>query len=245
VVPFRPSRRTALSLLLVAAALALLLLQGSGGLAGASAGDALRAESICEAQALKARMEKNPDLEIEIPAEFNRLFPTLSACQSHDAAWDEALPGPNQPVPFSHAHHSGKFQLDCLYCHSGAERLPAAGMPSMEVCMGCHLHFPPEYDSLEGIRILNQTWKDQLPIHWVQVHRLPEHVQFRHNRHMRAPDVTCQRCHGLVETMDKLYLVDDTRWWQYALPTKKLEMGWCVICHRESNVSTDCLLCHY
>jgi hypothetical protein len=45
--------------------------------------------------------------------------------------------------------------------------------------------------------------------------------------------------------MDKLFLVADTKWWQYGLPTKKLEMGWCVICHRASIVSTDCLLCHY
>lgn len=244
-VPFRPSRRTILSLLLAAAALVLLLLQGSGGLAGASAGDALRAGSICEAQELKALREKNPDLEIEIPPEFDRLFPTLWACQSHAAAWDPALPGPIQPIPFSHAHHSGRYQIDCLYCHTGGDRLAAAGMPSVQVCMGCHLQFPPEYASLEGIQILNQAWQDQLPISWIQVNRLPEYVQFRHNRHMATAGVTCQRCHGLVETMDKLYQVPDTIWWQYLLPTKKLEMGWCVICHRQSNVSTDCLLCHY
>jgi hypothetical protein len=243
--PFRPSRRTILSLLLAAAALVLLLLQGSGGLAGATGGDVLRAASVCEAQELKALKEEDPDLEIEIPEEFDRLFPTIWACRSHQAAWDATLPGPIQPIPFSHAHHSGRLQIDCLYCHTGADRLPVAGMPSVEVCMGCHLQFPPEYDSLEGIRILKQHWEDQLPISWVQVHRLPEHVQFRHNRHMVAPGVTCQSCHGLVEAMDKLFLVADTKWWQYGLPTKKLEMGWCVICHRASNVSTDCLLCHY
>lgn len=243
---FRPSRRALLSLVIAAVALVcLVLLQGSSDPAGALAGDVLRAGSVCEAQELKALKAENPDLEIEIPAEFDKLFPSIWACRSHEAAWDPALPGPNQPIPFSHAHHSGRFQLDCLYCHSGTDRLPMAGMPSVELCMGCHQQFPPEYDSLEGIRILKQYWEDGQPIPWIQVHRLPEHVQFRHNRHMAAPGVTCQSCHGLVEAMDKLFLVADTKWWQYGLPTKKLEMGWCVMCHRQNNASTDCLTCHY
>lgn len=242
--PFPPSRRTLLTLSTAAVAL-LLLLQGSRGPAGAQGGEVLVAGSVCEAQELKALKEAEPDLEIEIPAEFDKLFPSLSACRSHQVAWDETLPGPIQPIPFSHAHHSGKFQVDCLYCHSGGDRLATAGTPSVEVCMACHQHFPPEYNSLEGIRILNQYWEDQLPIPWVQVHRLPEHVQFTHNRHMATAGITCQSCHGLVEAMDKLLLVADTQWWQYGLPTKKLEMGWCVKCHQTYNASTDCLLCHY
>jgi len=242
--PFPPSRRAPLILSTAAVALMLLFL-GSRDPAGALGGDAVVAGSVCEAQELKALKEAEPDLEIEIPPEFDKLFPSLSACRSHQAAWAPALPGLMQPIPFSHAHHSGKFQLDCLYCHSGSDRLAVAGMPSVGTCIACHQHFPPEYNSLEGIRILNQYWEDQLPIPWLQVHRLPEHVQFAHNRHMAAVGVTCQSCHGLAETMDKLFLVADTKWWQYGLPTKKLEMGWCVMCHRTNNASTDCLLCHY
>ena len=241
---FPPSRRALLTLSTAAVAL-LLLFQGSRDPAGALGGEPLVAGSVCEAQELKALKEADPDLEIEIPAEFDKLFPSLSACRSHEVAWDQALPGPIQPIPFSHAHHSGKFQMDCLYCHSGGDRLSMAGMPSVETCMGCHQHFPPEYNSLEGIRILNQYWEDKLPIPWVQVNRLPEHVQFTHNRHLATVGITCQSCHGLVEDMDKLFMVADTQWWQYGLPTKKLEMGWCVMCHRTNNASTDCLLCHY
>ena len=62
---------------------------------------------------------------------------------------------------------------------------------------------------------------------------------------MAVQGTTCQSCHGLVEAMDKFFLVADTKWWQYGLPAQKLQMGWCVICHRDNNVSTDCLLCHY
>ena len=242
--PFPPSRPALLSLS-VAAVILLLLLQGSHDPAGALGREVLRAGSVCEAQELKALKEAEPDVEIEIPAEFDKLFPSLFACRSHELARDPTLPGPIQPIPFSHAHHSGRFQLDCLYCHTGGDRLAMAGTPSVEICMGCHQHFPPEYNSLEGIQILNQYWQDGLPIPWVQVHRLPEHVQFNHSRHMATAGVVCQSCHGLVETMDKLLLVADTKWWQYGLPTQKLQMGWCVMCHRTNNASTDCLLCHY
>ncbi len=67
---------------------------------------------------------------------------------------------------------------------------------------------------------------------------------FSHNRHVWA-GVTCQRCHGPVEEMDKLYSTPDTVWWPWLLPSKKLEMGWCVQCHRTETASQDCYSCHY
>ena len=205
---------------------------------------------MCDAQRLKARKAENPDLLIEIPAEFDKNFPTLAACESHEAAWDPAAPGENQPIPFSHKHHAGDFGIDCMYCHSGTDRSRAAGVPSVEVCMGCHEAFPAEYDELEGIAILKQHWEEGRPIEWKQLHRLPEHVKFQHQAHVRpkadgGPGFECQTCHGPVEDLDKLYVTEDTRWWQYGLPTQKLEMGWCVMCHRDNGASQDCLTCHY
>jgi len=211
-----------------------------------SGGRVLTAGSVCEAQKLKARKLDDPDLQIEIPAEFDKQFPSLAACESHDAAWDENAPGPRQPIPFSHKHHAGQFGIDCQYCHSATDRSRVAGVPSVEVCMGCHAQFPLEYDELEGIQILKQHWADKTPIPWKQIHRLPEHVKFRHNRHVAA-NVQCQECHGPVEKLDKLYLVPDTKWWFYGLPTQKLEMGWCIKCHRQNDqqASQDCFRCHY
>ncbi len=206
------------------------------------------ATSVCEAQRLKAAKAENPALEIVIPEEFDRDFPSLSACLSHELAWDDAAPGPRQPIPYSHAHHSGEYEIPCLYCHTGTDRSRAAGMPSVELCMGCHAHFPKEYDELEGIRILKQHWEESRPIEWAQIHRMPEHVKFRHNRHVAA-GVDCNACHGSasepVEWAQKLYLVPDTKWWFYGLPTRKLEMGWCIKCHRQNGASQDCLTCHY
>jgi hypothetical protein len=151
-----------------------------------------------------------------------------------------------QPIPFSHAHHAGEFEIDCQYCHAATDRSQAAGMPSVELCMGCHVQFPKEYDELEGIAILKQHWAEKKPVVWKQIHRLPEHVQFRHNRHIQA-GVDCQQCHGPVDEMNKMYLVADTKWWFYGLPTQKLEMGWCIQCHRDNNqqATQDCVACHY
>jgi len=211
-----------------------------------SGGDTLKAGSVCEAQKLKKLLEENPDLHVEIPAEYDKPWPSYDACMSHERAWDDSAPGPRQPIPFSHKHHAGRFKIDCQYCHSGTDESQAAGVPAVEVCMGCHAQFPPEYDELEGIRILKQHWEQKQPIEWEQIHRLPEYVQFRHNRHVKA-GVECQRCHGPVQELDKLYLVPDTVWWPWGLPASKLEMGWCIDCHRSNNqqASQDCLTCHY
>src|SRR5450759_5847234 len=55
-----------------------------------------------------------------------------------------ALPGnqlgyePAQPIAFSHRLHAGELQVQCLYCHSGAEKSRHAGIPATNVCMNCH-----------------------------------------------------------------------------------------------------------
>jgi hypothetical protein len=221
--------------------------------AGAMAGPApsataeegsLVARSVCEAHELKLLKQADPHLEIEIPKKFDTPWPTREACLSHAAALDETTPGVVQPIPFSHKHHAGSFDLDCQYCHSGTDRSPSAGVPSVEVCMGCHSQFPASYDELSGIQTLKEHWESKQTIEWIQIHRVPEHVQFRHNRHVKA-GVECQECHGAVEEFDKVFMLEDTKWWPWGLPTQTLEMGWCIQCHRAKRVSQDCYTCHY
>ncbi len=64
----------------------------------------------------------------------------------------------------------------------------------------------------------------QSPIEWVRIHNLPDHAYFNHAQHVVAGGVECQTCHGAVEEMPVLK--------QYA----PLSMGWCVNCHRETEV---------
>ena len=238
-------RRLVLTLPTLVVALGLvLMLGGLRSSAESTQGDVLVAGSVCEAQDLKRRQADDPSLQIEIPAEFNTPWPSWEACRSHDAAEDPEAPGPLQPIPFSHKHHAGVYEIECLYCHAGTDKSRMAGVPSVELCMGCHAQFPKSYDELEGIRTLKKHWDEQRPIKWEQIHRLPEHAKFRHNRHIQA-GVDCQTCHGPVEEMDKLHIVDDPHTWPWLMTAHTLEMGWCINCHRENEVSQDCFTCHY
>nr|MBS0037676.1 c-type cytochrome [Saprospiraceae bacterium] len=62
------------------------------------------------------------------------------------------------------------------------------------------------------------------PIEWVRIHNLPDHVYFNHAQHVTAGGVDCQTCHGKVEEMEVLA--------QYST----LSMGWCINCHRQTEV---------
>ena len=62
------------------------------------------------------------------------------------------------------------------------------------------------------------------PIEWVRIHNLPDHVYFNHAQHVTVGEVNCENCHGKVEEMEVVG--------QYS----PLSMGWCVNCHRETEV---------
>ena len=128
---------------------------------------------------------------------------------------------PDQPIPFSHKIHAGDYKMDCLYCHSAAEKGPHAGIPPMNVCMGCHSVVAMDKPNVQK---LNKMFNAGETVQWARVHRLPDHVYFSHKWHLRA-GIRCQECHGEVETMPLVSQVN------------KLEMGNCLDCHRKSNFS--------
>jgi hypothetical protein len=43
-----------------------------------------------------------------------------------------------QPVQFSHKHHTGDDGIDCRYCHTAVETSYSAGIPPTQTCMNCH-----------------------------------------------------------------------------------------------------------
>lgn len=53
---------------------------------------------------------------------------------------------PLQPIFYSHKVHAGINQINCLYCHAGAEKSRQAMIPSSNVCMNCH----KQIDSYSG-----------------------------------------------------------------------------------------------
>ncbi len=170
---------------------------------------------------------------------------------------DAELGGPEQPIQFSHKIHSGSVEggdlgMPCLYCHGAAEKSQHATIPAVSSCMGCHTYVAEgrTEGSKEEIAKLRDYYQRGESIPWIRVHNLPEHVQFKHFRHVRAGvDIQCQTCHGPVEAMNRVYLVPDTRYSPSSawLPAKKLEMGWCMDCHLDPQrrASDDCSACHY
>ena len=140
-----------------------------------------------------------------------------------------SLPGPVQPIFYRHDIHAGQYQMDCRYCHYAAEISASPGLPSLDTCMGCHLLVGGDNPEVAKLR---QAYASGEPIQWLEVHELPPFVHFPHMRHLNA-DIECQECHGPVEEMPQVY--------QYS----SLKMGWCLSCHKQNNVTTDCTACHY
>ena len=153
---------------------------------------------------------------------------------------------PVQPIHYSHKIHSGANQIECKYCHSSARVSKHSGIPSLNVCMNCHKNiaeYAGEEDLENGytkdfytkeIKKLydavgwdeeNQVYTGNTkPVKWVRIHNLPDFVYFNHAQHVQVGGIECQTCHGPVEEMEVMY--------QHS----SLTMGWCINCHRESNV---------
>jgi cytochrome c551/c552 len=156
---------------------------------------------------------------------------------------------PVQPIHYSHKIHSGDNEIECKYCHSSARVSKHSGIPSLNVCMNCHMNIA-EYNGEEDLEkgytkefYTNEIkklykavgWDEEnqrytgetQPVKWVRIHNLPDFVYFNHAQHVDVAGIDCQKCHGPVEEMEIMY--------QHS----PLTMGWCIDCHRESNVDLE------
>jgi hypothetical protein len=122
-----------------------------------------------------------------------------------------------QPVAFSHKHHSGELGIDCRYCHTTVEKSSFANIPPTSICMNCHSEMWAASPALEPVRESYRTGKS---IEWTRVHDLPMFVYFNHSIHV-SKGFGCSACHGRVDQMPLT--------WQSA----SLEMEWCLDCHRQ------------
>jgi len=135
---------------------------------------------------------------------------------------------PVQPIQFSHRVHAGENRLACLYCHAGADRSAAAGVPAVETCYECHRTVKAKNGEIAKVF---DSWQRKQPIRWTRVYSLPQHVYFSHKRHVLA-GVACETCHGAVAEADTIARVSP------------LTMGWCVDCHEQRRAPTGCETCH-
>lgn len=157
---------------------------------------------------------------------------------------------PLQPIYYSHKVHAGINQINCQYCHIGVYQGKQATIPSVNICMNCHLAIKEytgaplhneEGEEVNGTAQIQELYKyagydpskqtpeswdasKAKPIEWARIHNLPDHVYFNHSQHVKAGKVQCQTCHGEIQKMDEVKQFAD------------LSMGWCVNCHRETKV---------
>ena len=176
---------------------------------------------------------------------------------------------PPQPIAFPHTVHAGAVDeggmgIQCEFCHRNVTKGAAATVPAVENCLFCHGQVNSEklagttQVNLAEVQRVVDRFHDDNPIDWERVHRLPDHVRFVHEAHIRfltsGPErtvtlpmgpaepmalplpvgETCSVCHGDVAAMTEVQPQSG----------QSLKMGTCVDCHRENNAATDCTICH-
>ena len=155
---------------------------------------------------------------------------------------------PIQPIHYSHKIHAGDNGIDCKYCHSSARVSKHSGIPSLNICMNCHKsiyevaestateEYSKEFYDGEIQKLYDAVgWDDAeqkytgitKPVKWIRIHNLPDFAYFNHSQHVSVAGIECQTCHGPVEEMEIMY--------QHS----PLTMGWCINCHRETNVKVE------
>ena len=155
---------------------------------------------------------------------------------------------PIQPIEFSHKIHAGDNKIDCQYCHSAAKHSKTSGIPSANVCMNCHMNISEVtadtkigahgkdildkeiqklYDAVGWDAAKLKYTGETKPIEWVRIHNLPDFAYFNHSQHVTVGQLECQECHGAIEEMDVVK------------QSSELTMGWCIECHRETEVKME------
>ncbi len=155
---------------------------------------------------------------------------------------------PIQPIHYSHKIHAGDNGIDCKYCHSAARVSKHSNIPSLNVCMNCHKNISEVAETTATEEHTKAFYDEQInklytavgwdkatqsytgktsPVKWVRIHNLPDFVYFNHSQHVTVAGVECQTCHGPVQEMEVMS--------QFA----PLTMGWCINCHRETNVRVE------
>jgi hypothetical protein len=92
--------------------------------------------------------------------------------------------------------------------------------------MTCHTSIATDKPD---IKRLTEAAKNEDPILWVRVYRVPSFVTFSHKTHAGN---TCEECHGPVSERTAIAQEKDTN------------MGSCIGCHQAKGAPTTCDTCH-
>ncbi len=162
---------------------------------------------------------------------------------------------PEQPIYYSHKVHAGVNQISCLYCHGSAQESKHAGIPSVNVCMNCHIAVKAyagdpivkeDGTSVDGTAEIQKLYKyagwnpdskeynpdrngDGAPDGSRPIEWVKIHNLPDHVYFNHSQHVTVgkQQCQTCHGNIQEMPEV-----YQFA----DLSMGWCINCHRESKV---------
>lgn len=163
---------------------------------------------------------------------------------------------PEQPIYYSHQVHAGTNQIACLYCHGGAQDSKHANIPSVNVCMNCHMAVnkyegPDELKREDGTPVNGTAEIQKLydyagwdPVgkkykedkdgdghpdgsHPIEWVRIHNLPDHVYFNHSQHVKVGNQQCQTCHGPIQEMGEVK-----QFS----DLSMGWCVNCHRNSKV---------
>jgi hypothetical protein len=182
--------------------------------------------------------------------------------------------GPGQPIAFPHDVHVEEKGIQCEFCHRNVTKGDPATVPSIQQCLWCHTTIDGQRNA-EIVKLLEFGGLDAAgkpsddliaePIDWERVHRLPDHVQFAHEPHLRFFTTTDEgRGQAIAQAGEMGFHLSSGDPPAYELTeatcsichgkvremtkvkqVRDLKMGDCVDCHRDLNAPTDCTTCHY
>ncbi|MEJ7611650.1 MAG: c-type cytochrome [Ferruginibacter sp.] len=162
---------------------------------------------------------------------------------------------PVQPIYYSHKVHAGTNQISCLYCHGGAQDSKQASIPSVNVCMNCHVaikEYKGEAITREDGTSVNGT---------AEIQKLYAYAGWNPEKKEYNPDNNGDGVPDGAHPIEwiKIHNLPDHVYFNHSqhikvgkqqcqtchgniqeMPEVKqftdLSMGWCINCHRESKV---------
>lgn len=92
-----------------------------------------------------------------------------------------------------------------------------------------------ESDEKAKLAAYVESWKksgEDIP--WRRIYDVPSHVYYSHRRHVTVAGIECATCHGDIGASTA----------PPRAPLNDISMAFCIACHEEQEVTTDCNACH-
>lgn len=165
---------------------------------------------------------------------------------------------PDQPIYFSHKIHAGINKIDCQYCHSSAKYSKVSGIPSLNVCMNCHMtinEYKGDYleegkDKAFYTSEIQKIYKaigwdpdtraysgKTQPIQWTRIHNMPDFVYFNHSQHVVAGEEAIKKAKNVDVVCKACH--GEVQEMDKVKMANDFTMGWCISCHRSTEINMD------